>query len=175
MNDNHVGPAYPWVAVCMIAIVVRKEYDPLKVGQLGQNLKCGRADVAIAFCPLVAPGCISDTRQCQEQADERDGIASDLTANICHGRLDPNPPAHRNSSQRSCRKTGHARNLLQVPGLPASARCAPGGTAKFAPLWELERGTSEKPGCVRTFPRRCPPTSSVAWRPRASSCPRRRH
>jgi hypothetical protein len=54
----------------MIAIVVRKEYDPLKVGQLGQNLKCCGADVAIAFCPLVAPRCLGDTRQCQEQTDE---------------------------------------------------------------------------------------------------------
>jgi hypothetical protein len=94
---------------------------------------------------FVSPSSVADTAQCQQQANERDSVATHVPTNVLYGRPDPNPPAHRESltvimqedrldtkfiasrtqTGLDPRSTGPGANRDPAWSIPATARCQP--------------------------------------------------
>ena len=84
MDRDDVGPADPRIAHGHVLVVVSKEYHPFELGQFADDLEGGRADILIALGVFVAPSGVDETDERDDEADEGDGIAAQLFAEVAH-------------------------------------------------------------------------------------------
>jgi hypothetical protein len=116
MNDNHIGPTDPRVAVHAVAIIVREKDHTLEIRQFRQHLKRGGPDIAVIFRALVAPRIVTHAEERHEQTNERKRIPARLVSD-----------ARPQQPRRPCATHHHSSHLLPLFQRPA-------GTALYCKL-----------------------------------------